>query len=285
MEPFSQRFGFKPNKSIMQAKSMDDDLRNRIWNALFNVFWMQISGIFFGRDQTQDIIILINDIWNKYFKKQVDTIPVYSGQVKSVLKEYYFQLTWNEVYDFLEFIINNYRIESENKRFINICNHVLKEEHSAYRIIEGKISPITSEVEIKEIEEAINDKDNFKTISEHLGTALVLLSDRKTPDYRNSIKESISAVESICKILAKDEKAKFEDALKILENNIGLHGALKKAYSSLYGYTSDADGIRHALMDEPNLSFEDAKFMLVICSAFVNYLKEKIVKISLVSNK
>jgi hypothetical protein len=46
----------------------------------------------------------------------------------------------------------------------------------------------------------------------------------------------------------------------------------------MYGYTSDAQGIRHALMDEPNLSFEDAKFMLVSCSAFVNYLIAKAAK-------
>ncbi|MGQ9708742.1 MAG: AbiJ-NTD4 domain-containing protein, partial [bacterium] len=31
-------------------------------------------------------------------------------------------------------------------------------------------------------------------------------------------------------------------------------------------------------LDEPNLSFEDAKFMLVSCSAFINYLITKAAK-------
>lgn len=53
------------------------------------------------------------------------------------------------------------------------------------------------------------------------------------------------------------------------------HPALEKAFSSLYGYTSDASGIRHALMDEHNLHFEDAKFMLVACAAFISYLVAK----------
>lgn len=35
----------------------------------------------------------------------------------------------------------------------------------------------------------------------HLTKALSLLSDRNKPDYRNSIKESISAVEATCKSL------------------------------------------------------------------------------------
>ncbi len=67
-------------------------------------------------------------------------------------------------------------------------------------------------------------------------------------------------------------------ALKILEENVGLHPALKKAFNNLYGYTSDAKGIRHALLEEAELYPEDAKFMLVSCSAFVNYLVSKISK-------
>jgi hypothetical protein len=51
--------------------------------------------------------------------------------------------------------------------------------------------------------------------------------------------------------------------------------APEEAFVKLYGYTSDADGIRHALMDESDLASEDAKFMLVLCSAFVNYLLAK----------
>ncbi|MCJ7614296.1 hypothetical protein MUO71_06000, partial [Candidatus Bathyarchaeota archaeon] len=64
-------------------------------------------------------------------------------------------------------------------------------------------------------------------------------------------------------------------ALKAVEPKIGLHGALKQSFIKLYAYTSDAEGIRHALMDAPTLSSEDAKFMLVSCSAFVNYLTAK----------
>ena len=40
----------------------------------------------------------------------------------------------------------------------------------------------------------------------------------------------------------------------------------------LYGFTSDKGGIRHALMDEPSLGYSDAKFMLVLCSPFTNFL-------------
>jgi hypothetical protein len=54
-----------------------------------------------------------------------------------------------------------------------------------------------------------------------------------------------------------------------------MHGAFKSALSGLYGYTSDENGIRHAMLDEPNLTAAEATFMLVACSAFTNYLVAK----------
>jgi len=144
---------------------------------------------------------------------------------------------------------------------------------SAFRLVGANITQITSEEEISEIEEALGHP--LQGVRTHLKEALKLLSDKKNPNYRNSIKESISAVETICKLITGNKKTDLGKALKEVAPKIGLHGALKQAFNNLYGYTSDAEGIRHALMDEPNLGFEDAKFMLVSCSAFVNYLTSK----------
>lgn len=105
-----------------------------------------------------------------------------------------------------------------------------------------------------------------------MSSSLSKLSDRKNPDYRNSIKESISAVESICQSLSGDSKAELGKALKLIEDNIGIHAALKKGFSAIYGYTSDEGGIKHAMLEERECFFEDAKYMLVACSAFINYL-------------
>lgn len=56
---------------------------------------------------------------------------------------------------------------------------------------------------------------------------------------------------------------------------------LEQEFSSLYGYTSDEDGIRHGGIDFKNAPAEDAKYMLVSCSAFVNYLIEKYEKVQM----
>lgn len=93
-----------------------------------------------------------------------------------------------------------------------------------------------------------------------------MLSDRKVPNYRNSVKESISAVEAACRLVSGNMSATLAEALQKIEN---LHPALAKAFKQLYGYTSAAKGVRHSLIDEPTITYADAKFMLVTCSAFV----------------
>jgi hypothetical protein len=49
-------------------------------------------------------------------------------------------------------------------------------------------------------------------------------------------------------------------ALNELNRNstVVMHPALKEAFTKLYGYTSNAEGVRHALLDEFCLDFECA---------------------------
>lgn len=177
----------------------------------------------------------------------------------------------------VEFIANNYPDEGRgiNKYFRAECNDLLKQEMSAYRFVATQLVPITSEAEIAALEEALSLPGVLAPVTDHLNRALALLADRETPDYRNSIKEAMSGVEALCRLITGNAKATLGQALAVVESKVGLHAALKKTFESLYGYTSDAEGIRHALLDEPTLDQEDARFMLVACSTFVNYLVEK----------
>jgi hypothetical protein len=103
-----------------------------------------------------------------------------------------------------------------------------------------------------------------------------LFSQKPKPDFRNSIKESISAVESAAKLISGLPGGGLDAALETLRQQITIHPALKQGFLKLYGYTSDADGIRHSLLEVgSNAGFDEAKYMLVACSAFTNYLISK----------
>ena len=95
----------------------------------------------------------------------------------------------------------------------------------------------------------------------HLRDALAKLTDRESPDFRNSIKESISAVEALCCLII-GKKASLGKAIKKLrEAGVPLHQSQVKAWGHLYGYTSDQEGIRHALLEMPDIGFSDALYM------------------------
>jgi hypothetical protein len=276
---FSQRKNLTPVRSALQIDSMDYDLRSGLWNVLCQVVFTPpgVVPVCAGIPLTGYGLIrnLLLAVWDEHLHLPVDALPHMFNNAYKELRQYFFNCGWYEVYDILEFIAPRLP-DLVRVLFVAGCNDVLKRECSGYRFVGTSITQITAEEEIASIEEALGVADPFASIAAHVSRALELLSDRKAPDYRNSIKESISAVEAACRLISGDKKATLDQALKQIKKFGTLHPALEKAFSSLYGYTSDAEGIRHALVEEPNLDAEDAKFMLIACSAFVNYLRNKV---------
>jgi hypothetical protein len=190
-----------------------------------------------------------------------------------VFRQILFASEWNQVYDFVDFVAK--RLDHP---YMDRCNRILERNNSAYRFLNRHLVQITSEQELSSVEAATSFSDPFTPASQHLRSALEKLSDRTSPDYRNSIKESISAVEAMCQILTGEPGATLGQAVKKLEDSgVKIHPAFELALQKIYGYSSDAEGIRHALLLESTLDSTDALFMLVSCSAFVNYLKGKFV--------
>jgi hypothetical protein len=272
---FSERQGLKPIRQVLQADSMDAELRSRLWNVLRDRCLHVSVPYSFSDPGNANFLRLCRTLWHDYFKRPTDTIPYYPNEAVGEIRKYCFDCKWYEVYDLIEFVAHRSIYTSPSKAMTEF-NEVLASELSAYRFVGGKIAPISSEQERLSIESAIaQTSDSFSNSSEHLQQAINLLAQKPKPDYRNSIKESISAVEALCALITGNSKATLGQALKVIDTEAALHGALRSAFEKLYGYTSDADGIRHALMEETNLEQEDAIFMLVACSAFVSYVIAK----------
>jgi len=272
---FSEKYGFKSARDTIQADSVSIELRNSLWSLLQllvwdRVFYSQSSGGAF-LSQNPEIKSLAQALWFCYFKKPIDTLSGRWDEILKQLRKHFFECQWYEVYDFIEFVAQNYPYNNR-EQFLEACNSTLQVEMSGYRFVGREIAPITDEQEIDVIDKALVESRG--PVRTHLGRALELLSDRSSPDYRNSIKESISAVESLV-ALTVGEKGTLGQLIKKLEDEIGLHPALAKTFNVLYGYTSDTGGIRHALMESTNVTFEDAKFFLVVCSAFVNFVQAR----------
>jgi hypothetical protein len=283
---FSQRIGQTSVKSIIQLKSMDSDLRSSLWNVFYVSYGQPIKESNITNIRNTKFYGFISTIWFSFFIKPVDDIPPYTENLIKYLRDLFFQWSWYEVYDFIEFVVKNpapFGKNILNERF----NIVLERELSGYRFIGDDLAPITDENQILEIQKALDvaQSKGLSGVYIHLKTSLEMLSDKKNRDYRNSIKESVSAVESISQLISGNSTAELGKALKVIRDSIGLHVALEQGFTKLYGYTSDGDGIRHALFEETNLDIEDAIYMLISCSAFINYLVSKSDKAGINLNK
>jgi hypothetical protein len=274
---FSQRIGKISTVKQLQIDSVDEDLKNGLWNGvkIYALDKLEKYNLYGNGDNQFKIFCSI--MWHHLYKLPIDTIPEHHTSSEKFIRDSFFNGEWFDVYDHLEFIanINSNSLPIDSYKFKEFCNGIFEREFSGYRFIDDKISPITNKNEIEEIENAIQQSGHFTSLKGaniHLKSALEKLSAKKNPDYRNSIKESISAIESVAKVISDNAKDSLGAALDKIKGKIKLHSALERGFKQLYGYTSDSDGIRHALMEDHNCDFEDAIYMLVSSSAFINYL-------------
>jgi hypothetical protein len=274
MKLFSHRKGLRPVRTKLQIDSIDQGLKNRLWSSLDGFYWhgIRIIPIGFHQPAMKDYRVFFERLWDEYFKEPLDTLPSDSVEACDVVRKWFFDSSrpWYDVYDFIELVVEYHPQKDRNKKFMDACNSVLESELSAYRFVGGRITQITTEEEISEIEEALDIP--LKPVHDHLEKSLELFSDKKSPDYPNSVKESISAVESMCNKITGMKKSTLGKCLDRIDSVVPIHGALREAFDHLYGYASSEEGIRHGSIKQSDVDFEIAKFMLVSCSAFVNYL-------------
>lgn len=264
---FADRMRLTPQKRI-QIKSMDSKLRNRLFN-----FYASI-----GKNNYYEYDDIIMYTLDKIGEEISDSYT----NASMLYKIFHDESSWYMPYEILEYSLEQiYNYDSDDihgyyNDLTTKLNTILSEEKSGYRFVNQQFVPITDKTELEEIKNAMHSA--FGSVNSHIKKSLALYSDREKPDYENSIKESISAVESMCCIITgmSGSNATLGAAIKKLEENgVIIHQAMKSAFSQLYGYTSDQDGIRHGGINFVNAPEEDARYMLVSCSAFVNYLKNK----------
>ena len=212
-------------------------------------------------------------IYDRFHKRAVRDLPYeIEDFVLSESEWFNKKAQWYEVYDYCEFCLSDLIGTHAAEQIIGNLNWVLEREKSGYRVIDGIIAPIVQQEQIDGVQRALDSPDKYRAAAEHIKTALILYADRRTPDYRNSIKESISSVEFVAKIISGRDNATLADALRMIDAKKPMHSAFRQALEKLYGYTSDEKGVRHALLDEAAVDEADARFMIVACNAFVTYL-------------
>lgn len=273
---FEERIGIPPVTIELQIGSITQNLSTRLLNILTK-YLKEVS-----KDQASfetKTRPVFNDLWEDYFVLDSTANPLVSHfnypandrfieSVRDVFKNY----NWSNKYRFIEYLVS--KKLGEYERFSQDINLALEKEHSGYRLVEGQFFSISNEEELQTIRDVFNSPSEWGNVEIHMKSAIRLFSDLDEPNYRNSIKEAISAVEAACKSKVKKQKTTLGKALGELEAKYNLPKNIKNAMDQLYGFTNNHGGIRHSI-DDKNIEVtqNEAKFMIITCSAFVNYLK------------
>lgn len=279
MALFSERYGYKKVSDVIIRERITPEIKNAICTCFDKLdLLFDIEGY---RNPRILLIELEKHIWTNFLNQRLAYFDATDFNSTDYIEKS--DTKWYSILDLIEFTIQ-YLFETDSlnyknsaKRLANLLNSEFERLNFAYRVVGREIIEITSEQEIKAIECAMDNSP--RNIQIHLNSALEKYAQRPVGDYRNSIKESISAVEAFCR--EKTGENTLGKALKKLETRgLVIHSSLKSAFEKLYVYTNqEVTGIRHALMDdEENYTptAEEALFMLISCSAFINYLERKV---------
>lgn len=263
---FSDRNRIKSEPIEMQYKDFDERTRIALVNTLSDTY-DDVSDSYYGDKPLE----LFRDILRNVYGQLIEGTPNCQSDAYCLMKRTILKDSYDSVLTVIEFWVQHAQEMSIIYNCSEAFNEVFKREYVGYRFVNRIIVPITDEQEIQSIENAVNSP--FAETNIHLDKALKHIADREHPDYENSIKESISAVEATCNKIA-GKRGSLGETLKVLQDRgVSIHPSLKSGFEKIFGYASDAKGIRHAGdLGGTNSTFEEAQFMLVACSAFVNYL-------------
>ena len=265
---FSQAQGYEPIPGPLALGELSDEARRKLWDLLALYAWASDD---LGASWYGIFLSLHRDFWERpidEFRWNEDTLAkLYKNEILN-------SLPFNKIFDLFQMVM---RHRDCPRAFTSGIASVFKECRLAY-VVDTKrpatILPAATKQEgeaiigaIKELREA-----GLHGAETHLKKAGELVNEG---DWPGAVRESINAVESVARQLDPKSSNTLPGALKSLQKSSGrLHPALKGGFEKLYSYTSDAEGIRHALLTNATspAGKDEAVFMLGACASFASYL-------------
>ncbi len=272
---FSQRYDYEPLPTPMLLEEVSDDLRREVWNTV-RAFLLGISvkGQMFRSDEKR----LIERVLGKITKQPESRIRTEFDFVMTMFERIIIQMEFHHVLSLLELIIYEHY---QSEEFADEINRLFSRHAAAYWLDMSRhpywFFPRTSKEQGEATQHAIEIVHQHGMVGavKHLREAGRAMNERRYPD---SVRESIHAVESVARVIDPKSSKTLTPALKSLEMaGVLEHSALREAFEKLYGYTSDEQGVRHALLDQEfaNVGIDEAMFMFGACASFTAYLTEK----------
>lgn len=274
---FSERNGYVSPSKVLIQKTITTEIENCICNC-YSALKEDLKACCHSY---QDLEV---HLWTKFMNQRASEFQTSWNWHGSVISPYLSSqaVQWYKKIDLIEETIEFLKgyccYPQPLDNFVKGLNSEFERLTYGYRIVNNQVTPITDEVQISAIQKPLESPTVHENIRRHLNNALRLYSQQPQADYQNSIKESISAVECLCRSIT-EENTLGKALSKLEKSGAIIHPRLKEVFDLLYAYANQKDtGIRHALMKPENNyvpQSEEALYMLVSCCSFVTYICEK----------
>ncbi len=271
-QPFSRRHGYEPLPEAMRLEYLSREFRIQIWNLIRNSV-IDRADFFFATDHAKRFLERVLGRLTKMPEDEVNT-----ESAMAFMKDLVLDGSFSSVLDLVELVSN------DDASWLPFAEqvHDLFEHHAApYRFDISRppfhFIPRGSKEQGEAIQQAVDTLRQAKMdgASAHLKKAAEAMNGGR---YAESVGNSIHAVESVACLIDPKAAKTLGPALKSLKDRGVLnHEALAKGFAALYGYSSNEQGIRHALLDrsEANVGLDEAMFMYGACASFSAYLVSK----------
>lgn len=276
---FSQAQGYEELPCPLKLEELPTEARTHIWNVFYLCLEESREPHPYRSSPFQVVGAWAEILWAKHFVHDHRALDEWNTQfdsIRSELRHGIETLPFNKVFDLIQFVL---RHRACPKEFTATMKLAFTRCRLAYTIDEGPpptIVPAVTPEEGSAVVEALRTlrESGMGGAAAHLRNASESINTR---DWAGSVRESIHAVESVARQLDPAASTTLGPALRTLQKNGSLHPALEHAFNKLYGYTSDEQGIRHALLDPSGnkVGMDEALFMLSACASFSSYLRRK----------
>jgi hypothetical protein len=207
-DTFSSRSGYTQPPALGQKGTLSREARTRLWNVFQNDFYELHRKLHLMRMPDEANVSppgkFLRSIWTELWNEPINRCPEFIFLIEQIEKKALSGEPWHLLFDIFEELFkqhgpkNPLLLLTPEKTEANI-RQALARENTAYTFVAGRFVDRMTDSEVQSVEKVL--RSPIEGIRDHFTTSIRLLSDRENPDYRNSIKESISAVEAACKDL------------------------------------------------------------------------------------
>ena len=166
-------------------------------------------------------------------------------------------------------------VEEPTGSYEELVNEIFAREGLAWRLDGGQIQRATNPQVKENIEaaHAVLMEPRFLGPDDQFQAAIDHLNRRPNPELRSCVTECIGSVEGVANIIAGTQGKQLSRLLATEPLKSNVHGALRKALDSIYGYRGNTAA--HGQGGESEIGIEEADFVLGICASTLVYLAKK----------